>query len=259
MDNKKISLFATDLDDTLLNEHSEITNYTKKIFMECRETGILTAFATARNLQTTLECADILKPDALIVCSGALVIYQDQILSESFLPAETVNGLISELKKDPSAQSIMAESKKGKLWNNKNIIPNAKEYFFSFYEDFSAPLQQEIFRVHVEMKNRELAVELAQRFDCRLTCFHGLDWYQFTPKNVNKAYGLSQLVSHLNLSFDQVAAFGDDYSDIEMIKLCGYGTAVANAIKEVKEAASYITDSNREEGVAKFLSQFLNS
>lgn len=257
MDKNKLSLIATDLDNTLLNEHSEITEYTKEIFKKCKQTGILTAFATARNLQTTLECANILKPDALVVCNGSLVLYQGETIFESLLPLETVHGLIEEIKKEPSTRFIMVDSKEGKLWNNKDIIPNSKQFFYSIYEDFSKPLSQDIFRVQTEMKNRELAEELALRYHCNLTCFHGLDWYQFTPKNINKAFGLTQLVNHLQLDFSQIAAFGDDYSDIEMLRICGFGTAVENAIKEVKEAAAYVTESNKEDGVARFLSKFL--
>ena len=54
-----------------------------------------------------------------------------------------------------------------------------------------------------------------------------------------------------------MAAFGDDFVDIEMIKLCGTGVAVDNAITEVKEAADYVTDSSEKDGVAKFIEKFL--
>ena len=53
-----------------------------------------------------------------------------------------------------------------------------------------------------------------------------------------------------------MAAFGDDYVDIEMIKLCGIGIAVKNAIPEVKAAAGYVTDSNENDGVARFIEDY---
>ena len=38
-----------------------------------------------------------------------------------------------------------------------------------------------------------------------------------------------------------------------MLKQCGYGIAVSNAIEEVLNIADYITDNNDEDGVAKFI------
>jgi hydroxymethylpyrimidine pyrophosphatase-like HAD family hydrolase len=51
---------------------------------------------------------------------------------------------------------------------------------------------------------------------------------------------LQQAIEELNLAFSETVAFGDDFSDIEMLKACGIGVAVDNAIVEVKDAADYI-------------------
>ena len=48
-------------------------------------------------------------------------------------------------------------------------------------------------------------------------------------------------------------SFGDDYSNIGMLKLCGKGIAMGNAIEEVKRVASDITLTNDEDGVAIYL------
>ena len=53
----------------------------------------------------------------------------------------------------------------------------------------------------------------------------------------------------------KAVAFGDDYNDIEMLRDCGIGVAVANAIPEVKTAADYICDTNDNDGVAKWLEE----
>ena len=48
-------------------------------------------------------------------------------------------------------------------------------------------------------------------------------------------------------------AFGDDHNDVGMLKLCGTGVAMGNAIDEVKKAADFVTLTNDEDGVAAFL------
>ena len=46
-----------------------------------------------------------------------------------------------------------------------------------------------------------------------------------------------------------------DQNDIEMLKLCGKGIAVANAVSEALEAADEVTLSNDEDGVVRWLAE----
>ena len=50
-----------------------------------------------------------------------------------------------------------------------------------------------------------------------------------------------------------MAAFGDDLVDIGMIKLCGTGVAMGNALPEVKEVADIVIGTNNEDGIAEYL------
>ncbi len=50
---------------------------------------------------------------------------------------------------------------------------------------------------------------------------------------------------------------GDDYSDIEMLKICGTGVAMGNGILEVKAAADACIGSNDEDGIAIYLERGL--
>lgn len=50
-----------------------------------------------------------------------------------------------------------------------------------------------------------------------------------------------------------VIAFGDDHNDIEMLRECGVGVAVANAIDEAKAVADYICDTSDNDGLARWL------
>jgi len=52
-------------------------------------------------------------------------------------------------------------------------------------------------------------------------------------------------------------AFGDDWNDIELLRNCGTGIAVANALNEAKAVADYVCASNDEDGVAKWLEEYV--
>ena len=63
------------------------------------------------------------------------------------------------------------------------------------------------------------------------------------------------LADFLGIEPAEVAAFGDDYSDVKMIAACGFGVAMSNAIDEVKAVADYICGSNDEGGAARWIEE----
>ena len=73
------------------------------------------------------------------------------------------------------------------------------------------------------------------------------------PAASGKTTAIKALAETSGISLEDTVAFGDDLNDIEMLRLCGMGVAVANAIPEVREAAGEITLSNDEDGVAEWL------
>ncbi len=54
-------------------------------------------------------------------------------------------------------------------------------------------------------------------------------------------------------------AFGDGANDLDMMKEVGIGVAMSNGKEEIKEAADYIAASNDEDGVARFLEEYVLS
>ena len=88
----------------------------------------------------------------------------------------------------------------------------------------------------------------------RVDVFRSEDFYlEFVAKGIDKAATLEVLLKHLGLTRDSLAAFGDSYNDIPMIKYAGFGVAMANSIPEVLQAADAVTKSNDEDGVAVWL------
>src|SRR5699024_3214091 len=77
-------------------------------------------------------------------------------------------------------------------------------------------------------------------------------------KNVNKATGLKLICDRLGITFDNMVAIGDSLNDKSMIKAAQIGVAMDNAIPEIKEVSDYITDSNKSDGVGKFIERLLN-
>ncbi|MBQ0075479.1 MAG: HAD hydrolase family protein, partial [Prevotella sp.] len=52
---------------------------------------------------------------------------------------------------------------------------------------------------------------------------------------------------------EDLIAFGDSYNDLTMLQLAGKGVAMGNAEQAVKDVADYVTDTNENDGVGRFL------
>jgi Cof subfamily protein (haloacid dehalogenase superfamily) len=77
------------------------------------------------------------------------------------------------------------------------------------------------------------------------------NYLEIVPKGANKAAALTHLVTTLGLDLSQVAAIGDGYNDLEMIREAGLGIAMGNAPAAVQSAAKWVTGTNNETGVAQ--------
>ncbi|HEY8349368.1 MAG TPA: HAD hydrolase family protein [Clostridia bacterium] len=85
----------------------------------------------------------------------------------------------------------------------------------------------------------------------------GEDLYSIGVRSVSKWNAVRTVAGYYGIDTDMIAAFGDDMNDLEMVRNCGTGVAVRNAVEEVKRAADYICGSNDDDGVAKWIEEFI--
>ena len=128
---------------------------------------------------------------------------------------------------------------------------------------FTSPNQRNFIRLHItiilankivaELPNEAIARKIAEQSGCKLQCYRGEKWYSFLPSGSGKTAAIEALSKISGISIEDIVAFGDDSNDVEMLKLCGKGIAVANAVPAALTAADDITMSNDEDGVAHWL------
>jgi len=83
--------------------------------------------------------------------------------------------------------------------------------------------------------------------------------YLIMNRNATKFNGIRILAQYWGMDIKQAAAFGDDYNDIDMLKGCGIGVAVGNAIREVMECADFITETNEKDGRQSLFKAYYDS
>lgn len=251
-----IKIIATDIDDTLLRSDGSISDYTLKTIHDCRQRGIRFAFATARSECDCTGLKKLLTPDAIISNRGTLVRVGDTTIHRAVIDVETANKIIAVMLNSPSIKYITAYTDKGYHVNitAEEDPPAWGAYNPDSYTDFLTGLENDAYKITVEISDDETVDAILSAFPTvGATRFSGERWFCFASKCASKVEGVKALAAHWGIDLKHVVAFGDDYSDVEMLRECGVGVAVGNAINEVKAVASHICDTNDNDGMAKWL------
>ena len=247
-----IKLIVTDLDGTLLRSDKTISDRTKSILSKCRESGIAVIYATGRG-GSAEQVAPAELFDGRITMNGAIAKSGGTIVHDCLIPYQIARPLL--LACDKRKMKITSEIS-GMHYSNFDVselwsyITNYQIVDFLQHEMNAEKLytpnptpEDKLFIEH------NLPSELYFVTTADINGFLG----QIMHINATKAKAVSALAKHWGIPLSDVVAFGDDYNDIEMLRECGIGVAVENAIEEVQAIADYLCDSNDNDGVAKWL------
>lgn len=249
-------LILTDLDDTLLRTDKTLSDRTADALRRCREAGMLVGFCTARGESNILRFTERIQPDAVISSGGALVRLRGEVIHSVMFSRDETRRLIDEGLRLGCEVTVDALS--GHYWNYR-IDPHRADASWgdAIRTDF-ADFDEPSLKVCIELPDAAQAGRIASCVpECDWLRFSGGDWYKFTPRGATKEGAILALCERLNLSPADAIAFGDATGDVGMLKLCGRGVAVANAVPTVLDVADAVTASCDDDGVAVYLESLL--
>ena len=96
----------------------------------------------------------------------------------------------------------------------------------------------------------DIAAEVTRRFPEIKVTSSTRNNLELNIASANKGQALRRFAWHLGLTLANCAAFGDGLNDLSMVEAAGLGVAMANAVDEVKRAATRLAPSNDDDGVA---------
>lgn len=75
----------------------------------------------------------------------------------------------------------------------------------------------------------------------------------------DKLAKLQDIMQRYNATLDEVAYIGDDYNDLECMRLCGYSACPADAEDDIKQQVDYVCETKAGEGaVREFVKKIIN-
>jgi len=242
----KIKMIVTDLDRTLLRTDMSISDYTAGVLNRCRKSGIKVVFATARYMRQVKDFTLKIPADAVIAMNGALIYVDDEIVIEHTIPENTKHRFIRELN---TAGIKMAAEAANVVYTNRHTPDDDRIAW-----DFTNEVPIAIHRISIRHNDPKQVMRIAEKYgDLRVYSNSGETLFDIGPEKADKSKGAYALSELFGIPMSEIAAFGDDFNDIDMLKDCGVGVAVANACDEAKSAADDVCDSNDEDGVARWL------
>ena len=253
---ENISIILSDLDGTLFHNDKSISDFTKETIRRAQANGILFGICTARAKVNAVKFLEGIEPDILITNGGGIVYYQDKKIYNCEFSVEEVRKLIAAAFEVFGKDVILSADNEHALYSNSKEELGDKFWTFNDFLDFNEPCM----KMCIESLDKEKVEKVASVIGLEnvdYLPFSDIPWYKLSKKAATKEKAIEELCRHLNITSSKIAAFGDDFNDIGMLKLCGKGIAMENAIEEVKQAADEVCVSNESDGVAKWIKENL--
>ncbi|WP_373072549.1 HAD family hydrolase [Sulfurimonas sp.] len=270
-------VFITDLDHTFLRSDLSISDFTKETWNSFADTHTL-GVATARTYKKAEQFLKGLHINApMILLDGSLIVSEDKKIIDTKIIEQDMADQIIDIGAQHSLYPFVLALKDINLneaflypkqrndyqhrlleryigddnLEEKANIRAMKDNFKLVYmgdESELINLKNELYKVFGDELKYILAPEAYM--DCYfLTLLH---------KDADKAHGLKKVNEYLNIDFKYYTVFGDNLNDIGMFELAGSSVAVANAHKDVKKMATFVSKhTNDEDAVAKYLRELI--
>lgn len=243
-----------DLDDTLLTNERKITDYSLKRLKYFQSLGHKIVINTARNIYRTRSIIETLRPDYTILDGGNVILDKEMNLIYDYpYPYDIINNLILDLSEFCSDVCVQTF---GQLYA---INPNYHSQG-ALTRDFKVdPIKENegVYKIIFVPLDIDRAYKLKEKYNIEVFNYLNGKWFRSNPKNITKFFGVERLLEITKESLSDVIAFGDDYSDLDMILKAYHGVAMANSVPYVLERAKNIALSNEEDGVVKYLNKYL--
>ena len=91
----------------------------------------------------------------------------------------------------------------------------------------------------MQQENPQVVEDLCQRWQGRFkTAVSGREWLDFTTGH--KGLGIQAVREAFGFSKEEIAVFGDNYNDVEMLEEAGHSYAMDTAAEAVKAHAGHV-------------------
>lgn len=270
-----IKLICIDMDGTLLMDDYQVSEADQMAIKQAVKQGVHVAITTGRVYNCArLYAKTIGLMTPIIASNGAFIggtngetIYENPLSIDDvrdFLAITTEYGLLAYLTANFGLIS-MQELPDTNIYKQLNKTLKEEEQIrlevLSSLDEIYGHYEGQILKGVCLAPNQEILNEV--KAEIKAKCPHlevVSSWknnFEVMKKGSSKGEAVEQLTNYFNLTKDEVMCIGDSENDLSMIEFAGVGVAMGNATDDVKQAATFVTASHKEAGVAKAIERFI--
>lgn len=264
-----VKLIAIDLDGTLLNDNKEVGERTFKALKAAKDKGIYIVLASGRPIQGIIPLIHKLELDT----------YENYAISFNGASVYKVSDYTSIINYSmPLLDMLEINEFTSKHNMHSHVFVNGKAYIEENgeYSDLEASINHiDLNLVKYSDFDKDVIVNkfLLSDDPQKLKEFHKLIpssmyekynivfsapfFLEFLSKDASKGNAVKALCEYLNIRSECVMAIGDEENDLSMLEYAGHKIAMGNANQKLKDIATYITDSNNDDGVGKAIEKIV--
>ncbi|MDY3121396.1 Cof-type HAD-IIB family hydrolase [Suipraeoptans intestinalis] len=270
-----VQMIGLDLDGTLLNSQKQLTSLTADTLKQAVDQGIRVVLATGRPLGgIPQELKEFPGLQYAVTANGSRIVdlVSGNTLYEKLVEAKLAKRILKLFGTYDTLREVyfdgMGYAKKEDLERITHYMEDKPmaQYIVKTrqtVEDVETYLEQQnrgVDKVQALFRSREDKEE-ARRVLCgwqEVEVTGSLsNNLEINARGVDKGQGLLWLANRLQIPVEALMVFGDGDNDRGMLRLAGMGVAMGNGLPEVKEEADYLAGSNDEDGIGKFLQQYV--
>lgn len=272
-------LFVTDLDGTLLNRESKVSDRSAAIITRLSRQGALISVATARTPATVEPLLNhtLTTPPAVVMTGAALWDRASQrFIEPRFIARESAETIAEACMRHGITPFIYTIQPSGIIHAYYNGTPDKKEQKF-IDERNHLKLKRMIVNTRPQRDDRTvypdtilifalgpgkninpLAEELRESGICSVSSYPDIfnpeiSYIEIFAPGVDKASAVARLKEMTGA--ERLTVFGDNLNDLPMMAVADVAVAVENALPQVKAAADVVIGSNSDDAVARYISE----
>lgn len=260
-------MIATDLDGTLLRGKPPISRRNIDALAQAQKAGITVVFVSARHPRQVKRIAEETGVYGPAICVNGALIYDmsaDEVIKYEPIEPRTIKDVVKTLREE--LPGVMFHWEQENIFGREPAYEKASRQLSDGEEairtlmdaaDLAEPVAKLIVK-HPELDSSALLAALTKIMDDKvLLTLSDPIHLEISAAGIHKGAALQWLCAKLDISQEEVLAFGDMPNDIPMLTWAGRGIAMGNAHPTVKEVADEVTVTNLDDGVAQVIEKLL--
>lgn len=269
---KKFEIVFVDIDDTLNKKDEEVSQKTKNVLNKVKEKNILVVLNTGRCLSYAIDKSKEANASSYVISSNGTEVYDyknDKVIFQKVISTNTVkeiynfalehnitivlnslmNRFISNNKYKIDGNPILINDIDDVLNNNKisQIVLISSNYDRMLV----------VPNIYLEKFSNIKVISSSNNLRNNKRGQNEIYFHNIISDTTSKSTGMVELLDYLNIDERNSMAIGNGVEDLSMMDIVNTKVAVENSCEELKKIADYVSDSAKNDGVAKILENLI--